>query len=56
MTIIPLNGHAGANKNQSLRLAVPSALPLGSKSHLAAEIDSGAKARRFCDFPGFWCI
>jgi hypothetical protein len=53
VNIITLIGHAGANKNQSLRPAVPSALNLASKPALAAEIDSCAKPRRFCDFPGF---
>ena len=53
MNIIPLNGHAGANKNHSLRPAAPSALPVAPNPPLDAEIDSRAKARRFCDFPRF---
>ena len=53
MNIIPLKGCSRANKNHSLRPAAPSALPVAPNPPLEAEIDSRAKARRFCDFPRF---
>jgi hypothetical protein len=56
VNIITLNGHMRVNKNQNLRMAVRSALPLAPNSLPGGEIESGAKARRFCDFPGFWRI
>ena len=53
MNIITLNGYPRANKNHSLRPATPSMLPLARNPPLDGEIGSGAKARRFCDFPRF---
>jgi len=51
VTIIPLNGLAWANKNESLHRAAARGAFARLKTALEAEIGGGTKARRICNFP-----